>query len=479
MAHAQGSLRARPSAVEVLAPASSSGPPLPAQPRRVLLHRARVVSTDEATGECNVVLRESGLETRLRVDECVAWESYATCLTSSSSFAADDDGSTEAIAVYRSEMLGEGLFSCLFWALGFLELEARVGTITKLGRKPDRCLIDWTDERLLFHGGTPANAWDAFFEPPPLGDGGGGGGGGGPAASPALIERAAAAGTLGVTTMCGPPYFCKLGNFRGGEPRNFMALRCGRGDDRDDVPGGRQADLDGGGGEHDLDDQLDGMGGGGGRWRRARSEMPRQLEERDWGGPLDAATIEEGRDAFARWVVVRSAIRAAADAAFDRLCGRRLPAREWLAVHVRQTDKLSEGRVWHFELAAIVAQVLERAAGLRCRGAFVASDDPALKRALEERLAASGLCVASWEATLSQTPGAAAHKDASIDRHRNAQDCLIEVLLMARMRGLVCTLSNVSTAAIFFARPGYRHYLFTQSSHAAHDELSDSELSMF
>ena len=86
-----------------------------------------------------------------------------------------------------------------------------------------------------------------------------------------------------------------------------------------------------------------------------------------------------------------------------------------------------------------------------------------------------GANVRTWSAT----PGVAAHKDPALDRRRNAHDCLLEVLLMARCAGIVCTLSNVSVAAVFLAPEGYRHYLFCRSEHVSHEELSDSELAMY
>ena len=56
-------------------------------------------------------------------------------------------GEASFYSVWRSEIWVEGLFSLVFWALGFLESEAQrcePGT---------RLLIDWSDEEILFHGG--------------------------------------------------------------------------------------------------------------------------------------------------------------------------------------------------------------------------------------------------------------------------------------------------------------------------------------
>ena len=79
----------------------------------------------------------------------------------------DDD---ELVAIWRCEMHGEGFFSAVLWALGFLETEASSPMLSGFTRAPHRMLVDWTDSRLPYHGGAdqrPANAWDAFFEQPP------------------------------------------------------------------------------------------------------------------------------------------------------------------------------------------------------------------------------------------------------------------------------------------------------------------------
>ena len=195
---------------------------------------------------------------------------------------------------------------------------------------------------------------------------------------------------------------------------------------------------------------------------------------------MDASTVVEGRQAFERWLVVKPAIVARAAAAFEANCTARLPADKWLAVHVRQTDRMY-GEAWHFDSRTLVAQIVERAAGLRCGGALVASDDAEMKAAIVAQLRAHGaLQVATFDALLSATPGMAAHKDPNLERWRNAEDCLVEVLMMAKCAGIVCTLSNVSVAAVFFAPRGYRHYLFChESAHVEHDEPSDADLCMF
>jgi hypothetical protein len=469
----------------VLAPQRSSGQSIQS-PRQSHLHRARVVripTADSGIPTYEVELPPTGTIATIREDELVDWETYPMCLAQPAAAPNHGSGASQAplaIAVYRSEMLREGLFSCTFWALGFLEYESRVGTLTKLGRPPDRIVIDWTAP-LLFHGGRPSsNAWDQFYEPPPSPssilsveddatttngeDACDSRPAGGMRVSAAHIERAAAAGTLGVTTVWGPPYFCKLGNFRGGEPQGFVSEQMGSMGDGDGDDG---YDSDA-----DADDER--------RVDRSSARMPRQLHESRWGGNLDAATVVEGRQAFARWLVVKPAIVARAANAFETLCTAHLPADKWLAVHVRQTDRMY-GDAWRFDSRTLVAQIAERAAGLRCGGVLIASDDAQLKAALVEHVRShAGLQVATFDALLSSTPGMAAHKDPDLERWRNAEDCLVEVLMMAKCAGIVCTLSNVSVAAVFLAPHGYRHYLFChEGAHVEHEEPSDSDLCMF
>ena len=87
----------------------------------------------------------------------------------------------------------------------------------------------------------------------------------------------------------------------------------------------------------------------------------------------------------------------------------------------------------------------------------------------------AGLATHSFDALLSMAPGVASHQDASLDRRRNAQDCLVECLIMARCAGLVSTMSNVSVAAVLFAPEGFRHSLFDVHASA---EPTEDELSM-
>ena len=123
-------------------------------------------------------------------------------------------GANNAAAKHHSTACGAqksgspGLFSLVFWALGFLESEAQrcePGT---------RLLIDWSDEEILFHGGrTPHNAWNHFFEQPPAVDGG-------TSSEPtaAEINKAIANNNMRLVSRFGPPrWFRKFGDFRGAD----------------------------------------------------------------------------------------------------------------------------------------------------------------------------------------------------------------------------------------------------------------------
>ncbi|CAK9062626.1 unnamed protein product [Durusdinium trenchii] len=168
----------------------------------------------------------------------VPWKGYAERLAHGT-----EEGNTlccsHSWSVWRCEIWTEGLFSLLFWALGFLE--------SSVGRAEERFLIDWTDERILFHGsgqlGYSSNAWNHFFEQP----------GGDPPKLKEKLGECQEAGRLKIVVRFGPPWFQKFGEFRGADE-------------------------------------------GDGPFREIK------------GGRLDEATAELGRQAVRRWVRVRPAI---------------------------------------------------------------------------------------------------------------------------------------------------------------------------
>ena len=191
---------------------------------------------------------------------------------------------------------------------------------------------------------------------------------------------------------------------------------------------------------------------------------------------MDAAAARAGREAVQRWLRVRPHIADRAAAAFERQLD---PTVRWLAVHLRRTDKLlcvsatASNRVGR---AAIGAECRRFCAALGCGGVFLCTDDAQLKREVASDLAngprtrvggvggAAGrpLRVATLPAVLSTRRHQASHKDHRLDRRQNAEDCLVEVLLMARCAALLSTWSNVSVAAVYFAPADapYPHYMF-------------------
>ncbi|CAE7514791.1 unnamed protein product, partial [Symbiodinium natans] len=132
------------------------------------------------------------------------------------------------ITAWRCEIWTEGLFSLLFWALGWLEAEAATA------RQASELCIDWTDPRILLHGGSARyadNAWNHFFEQPT-----------GEELSTDCLEGAASAGRLKIVVRFGPPWFTKFGEFRGADEGSgeFEGIRGGRLDDQT-ASAGREA----------------------------------------------------------------------------------------------------------------------------------------------------------------------------------------------------------------------------------------------
>ena len=142
--------------------------------------------------------------------------------------------------------------------------------------------------------------------------------------------------------------------------------------------------------------------------------------------------------------------------------------RKWLAVHVRRSDKLAQCPENGVGLSALADQIARRCAALGCGGAFLCSCDAGLKAALTTTLGERhGLLAAILpEATLPTSPDLAPHLDASIDARRNAEDCVIEVPLMARCAGLLCMWSHVSVAVVYMAREGYPWAMFGDGEQA-------------
>jgi hypothetical protein len=365
----------------------------------------------------------------------------------------------------------------LFWALGYLEHAAQPipgGAASDPaadpaaggdGASPPPCfLIDWTDERILFHRSNtsstsrpapPANAWNSFFEQPGRADRAAGRAplaaagrpilGEGPVASgeagrlmPApLLEDSlrgcwgvADAGCGGVSLSCafGEPAFSKLGRFKGADEGPMIA---------DEQRGTRAAAAD--------NQPSCGLGTAG-------------AEQLGRGGRLGDAAASIGRAAVRRWIRVRPRVRRRVERTAQAL-GLTNPS-EWLAVHVRRTDKLQQCAANGLPEEALLRHIGGFCAGLGCFGVLLCSDDGPLKQRLAGAIRSLGLRAAEVEVPLSAR-ALPAHLDPSLDARANAEDVLVEVLLMAtRCRSLLSTWSNVSTAAVFFSPPGYSHAMF-------------------
>jgi len=350
----------------------------------------------------------------------------------------------------------------LFWTLGFLERAAQLEAET--GASPGRppCfLIDWTDERILFHrshvSSRPSNAWNSFFEQPGrAGFDGAARSDGATDAAPEpggdlqregeaarllpaslLAERLevgweADRGDVSISCAFGAPAFSKLGQFRGADEGPVSS----------GTHGGEAAPS-----------AFDGAA--------PATETPGTSALR--GGRLDAATADAGRAATRRWVRVRRRVQARVERTAAELglgdygLGG---ASGWLAVHVRRTDKLEQCAANGVAEDSLSAQVRAFCAGLRCTGVLLCSDDKSLKSSLAASLRAAGLRTALVDVPLSTTLQPA-HLDASLDARANAEDVLVEALLMARYcTGLLSTWSNVSVATVFFSPQGYSHAMF-------------------
>merc|ERR1711937_745749 len=86
----------------------------------------------------------------------------------------------------------------------------------------------------------------------------------------------------------------------------------------------------------------------------------------------------------------------------------------------------------------VVSRIVAQCATWGCTGVFCCSDDAALKRRLATRFSVCpatgtnyGILFSDFAATLSSTAGQAAHFDETLDRHKKAEDVMIEVFLMA------------------------------------------------
>ena len=325
---------------------------------------------------------------------------------------------------------------------GFFEHESRGGAAATLfdGQPPTHLLVDWTDERLCFHpsfrAASPPNAWLSLFEQPP-----------------------------------------RVATARNSPGRPIAGTAAADNDDANAADAADAADADASRRASLLDAAAlkDADAGGGVRvsvcYGRPRyfgklgdligADPIDNGEGSMRGGRLDEATAAAGRAAVAKWLVVRPPIeRRAARLQAEALCAR-LPMSEWLAVHVRMSDKLVQCPQNRIAPVELTRQIETFCTALGCGGVFLCSCDAQLKRTLSAALTSGGLyCASLAEATLPASSELPPHMDAAIDARRNAEDCLVEVLVMSRCRGLLCTWSHVSVAAVYFSPPGYPFYMF-------------------
>jgi len=353
-----------------------------------------------------VNFEKSGKAFALPEGRLVPWEGYAARVLEtdeekeghdSTSAQLDGEASApKAISIWRCEIWTEGLFSLLFWALGWMEAESCSQPTSAVHQT---FVIDWTDSRILFHTShSPrcANVWNSFFHQPcefaadvNL-------------SSHSLILSEQQS-SLTVTVRFGPPWFHKFGEFRG---------------------------ADEGDSKH------------------------KEIK----GGRLDEAAASSGRHAMKRWIRVREAILERASEIYTKALAD-CPNSRLLAVHIRRTDKLQQCKSNCIERESLVTQICGFCRGLECSGVFVCTDDADLKSDLQHDLRALGVQVAVHRALLSQG-NQPSHKDERLDRRHNATDVLLEALVMSKCSGLLSTYSNVSVAAVYFSQPGYSYFMF-------------------
>mmetsp|Transcript_54692 Transcript_54692/g.122800 ORF Transcript_54692/g.122800 Transcript_54692/m.122800 type:complete len:342 (-) Transcript_54692:7-1032(-) len=182
----------------------------------------------------------------------------------------------------------------------------------------------------------------------------------------------------------------------------------------------------------------------------------------DWGGTVSPALAAHGRALCEQWVELTPAFEmqlADVAASLFQPAGLR-----WLAVHIRRQDKHIESDA-NFAIGEgeMAQRIRKQCDAWMCKGVFLCSDDPKLKRSLRDSLSTGTLRVAMYEASLTES-GEGVHFDSSLDGYKKAEDIVTETLLMARAcHGLLSTYSNVSASAVYLSPPGYPYCTFWQS----------------
>ena len=378
------------------------------------------------------------------------------------------DPTTVPVCVWRAEIWCEGLFSMLFWALGYLELllraEKQAGRTGPTASEHSNesssqndaprsicVLIDWTDERILFHASDargrrpPANAWNSFFEQPGQIHFGSGALRSGDAREARMCQAASSSFVNGGSTPGSEEstYILTVGRLQ----QQLDSLFCST-----EAPPNVSISCAFG------EPVFPKFGHFKGADQGFPDENAPSVGSVRRGGRLDEATAEAGRLAVRRWIRVRQHIRQRVERTRSEI-GLNDPT-EWLAVHVRRTDKLQQCSGNDVPESELLSHIRGFCEGLGCSGVLLCSDDASFKLNFASRLRSFNIRVAHVDVPLSerQLP---AHLDPSLDARANAEDVLVEALLMGTAcKALLSTWSNVSVAAVFFSQRGYRHALF-------------------
>ena len=138
------------------------------------------------------------------------------------------------------------------------------------------------------------------------------------------------------------------------------------------------------------------------------------------------------------------------------------PGRQYLACHVRTTDKGCEApEIMLLTIEGMADAITSAAARQGCDGVLLCADARIKKRELSEALEDVGWHVATYPSALPESGEVAPHMDLAIDKVRKGEDIVTELMLMALFcRGLISTRSNVSTLVVAMAPAAYYHIDF-------------------
>lgn len=134
---------------------------------------------------------------------------------------------------------------------------------------------------------------------------------------------------------------------------------------------------------------------------------------------------------------------------------------QWLAVHVRRSDKGDESP----ENLALSEEEIVRQAKMTCLawgcgGVYLASDDWKLKFSVCPALRREGLQVGVYSPALSADVSQCTHMNQSLEAHRKTWDACFEVAVMSLCIGLLCTHSFMANMAVYYSKPPYPYRTF-------------------